>query len=112
MRVLSILTHDSATMRQPTQEDFEKMGRFIEELRSKGVLVDTGGVMPGSLEVRVARKNGKDTITDGPFTESKELVGGFALFEVANKDEALEWTRRFLDLVGDATCELHEVSSA
>ena len=99
-------------MKQPTQEDFERMGRFIEEMKSEGVLIDTGGAMPGSLELRYSRKNGKDTVTDGPFAESKEVVGGFALFEVANREEALHWTRRFLDLVGDATCELHEVSAA
>ncbi len=111
MRLLSILTHNPATMKQPQQEDFEKMGALIGEMKAQGVLVDTGGVIPGSVEFKVARKNGKDTVTDGPFTESKELVGGFALFEVSNRDEALEWIRRFLDLVGDATCEIHEVSS-
>jgi hypothetical protein len=112
MRILSILKHDPTAMRQPSQDDFERMGRLIEEFRAKGVLVDTGGVMPNAVEFRVSRKNGKDSITDGPFTESKEVIGGFALFEVSGKDEALELTRQFLDLVGDATCELHEVSSA
>ncbi|HKU67738.1 MAG TPA: YciI family protein [Candidatus Baltobacteraceae bacterium] len=112
MRILSIMTHDPATMKQPTQDDFEKMSRLIDEWREKGYLVDTGGAMPGSLEIRVSRKNGKDTITDGPFAEAKEVVGGFALLEVSSKEEALELTRRFLDLIGDATCELHEVSSA
>lgn len=112
MRILSILTHDLATMRQPGPEDFERMGRLIAEMKAKGALIDTGGAMDGSLELRVARRNGKDTITDGPFAESKEVVGGFALLEVADRDEAIEWTRRFLDLVGDASCELHEVSSA
>lgn len=112
MRILSILTHNPETMRQPGPEDFEKMGRLIDEMKQNGVLIDTGGVMPGAIDFRVSRKNGKDTITDGPFTESKEVVGGFALFEVSSKEEALEWIRRFLDLVGDATCELHEVSTA
>lgn len=86
------------------------MARLIAEMKSKGILIDTGGVMDNSLELRYTRKNGKDTVTDGPFTETKEVIGGFALMEVANRDEALEWTRRFLDLVGDATCELHEVT--
>lgn len=99
-------------MRHPTQEDFETMGAFISEMKAKGVLIDTGGALPGSLECRVARKNGKDTVTDGPFAESKEVVGGFALMEVADREEAILWTHRFLDLVGDATCEMHEVSSA
>ena len=112
MRVLSIMTLDPSSKRPPTQEDMQRMGTFIAELKAKGALIDTGGALPGSLEVRVARKDGRDTITDGPFTESKEVVGGYALFEVSGRDEALALTRRFLDLVGDATCELHEVSSA
>ena len=113
MRVLSILTHDaSKPMPQPTPQDFQRMGALIDEMKGKGVLIDTGGTMGGSFEMRYSRKNGKDTVTDGPFTESKEVVGGFALFEVADREEAIAWTRRFLDLIGDATCELHEVSSA
>ncbi len=112
MRVLSIMTLDPTSMKPPTQEQMERMGAFIAELKAKGALVDTGGATSGSLETRVARKNGRDTITDGPFAEAKEVVAGFALFEVSGLDEALELTRRFLDLVGDATCELHEVTSA
>jgi hypothetical protein len=88
------------------------MGELIAELKSKGVLIDTGGAMDGSLELRYARKNGKDTVTDGPFTEAKEVVGGFALFEVTDREHALALTRRFLDVAGDGTCELHEVTSA
>jgi hypothetical protein len=88
------------------------MTSFIDELRAKGSLVDTGGALDGSLELRMMRRNGRDTIVDGPFAESKEVVGGYALFEVTDRDEAIELTRRFLDLVGDGTCELHEVTSA
>ncbi len=111
MRILSVFTMDAATMQPPSQEKIERMGQLIEEMRSKGALVDTGGVMPGSLELKVERKNGNCAVTDGPFTESKEIVGGFALLEVSGKEEAIEWTRRFLDVAGDATCHLHEVST-
>lgn len=89
----------------------EKMDAFVTELRSKGVLIDTGGRMPDHLEMVVSRKNGKTTITDGPFSESKEIVGGYALMEFQNRDEAIAITNRFLDIVGDATCHLHEVES-
>jgi hypothetical protein len=112
MRVLSIMKLDPASIKQPSQEDIQKMDVLIEEWRAKGWLIDTGGVWPGSLEFRMTRKNGKDTITDGPFTESKEVVGGFALLEVADRDEAIALTRRFFDIAGDATCELHEVNPA
>jgi hypothetical protein len=66
--------------------------------------------MPGSLEMKIARRGGTYTVTDGPFAEAKEVVGGFAPLEVSGRDEAIALTRRFLDLVGDATCQLHEVS--
>lgn len=97
MRILSVFTMDAASMQPPSQEKIDRMGQLIEEMRSKGALVDTGGVMPGSLELKVERKNGNCAVTDGPFTESKE--------------EAIEWTRRFLDVAGEATCHLHEVST-
>lgn len=111
MKILSILMHDPAAMPQPGPEDFAKMGALVGEMQSKGVLIDTGGRIPNALQMTVARKQGKDTVTDGPFAEAKEVVGGFALLEVADRDEALLWTRRFLDLVGDGTCILHEVTS-
>jgi hypothetical protein len=88
------------------------MGALIEDLRKKGNLIETGGAMDGMLELKYERKNGKTTVTDGPFAEAKEVVGGFALLEVADRDEALELTRQFLDVAGDGTCYLHEVSVA
>jgi hypothetical protein len=110
VRILSIWTFDPQAKQPPTQADMEKMGALIGEMQRNGILIDTGGAMPGALELRYARKNGKDTVTDGPFTEAKEVVGGFALMEVPDREKAIEWTRRFLDVAGDGTCELHEVS--
>ena len=113
MRILSVMTlAASDASKPPTQEEMEKMGSFAAELRSSGVLIDTGGRIPNMLELTVARKNGKTTITDGPFTEAKEVVGGFALLEVKDRDDAIALTNRFLDLVGNATCHLHEVDMA
>lgn len=112
MRVLSIMTIDPVSMKPPTQEQIERMGALIDDFKKRGALIDTGGVMPGQLEMRVSKKNGKVSVVDGPFTEAKEIVGGYALFEVSGRDEALELTQQFLELVGDATCELHEVSVA
>lgn len=111
MKVLSILTHDASRQSGPTPQDYEKMGQFVEECKRKGVLIDTGGRMPNQFELIVSRKNGKTTITDGPFTEGKEVVGGYALMEVKDRDDLIAWTNRFLDLVGDATCHIHEVES-
>jgi hypothetical protein len=113
MKILSILTHaSSAASGPPTQEEMENMGALIAEMRGSGVLIDTGGRMPNMLELTIARKNGKTTVTDGPFTEAKEIVGGYALLEVKDRDEAIALTNRFLDLVGNGTCHLHEVESA
>jgi len=113
MRILSIFTFDPSTKSgPPSQEDMERMGELINEMRSNGVLIDTGGAMDGQLELIVSRKNGNTAVTDGPFTEAKEVVGGYALLEVKGRDDAIVWANRFLDLVGDATCHLHEVSVA
>src|SRR6202011_5180025 len=80
VKILSILmTNPAAAATPPTEAEMERMGAFITELRSKGVLVDTGGRMPGMLELTMARRNGQTTVTDGPFAEAKEVVGGFAM---------------------------------
>jgi len=112
MKVLSVMTHDpTAASGPPTQEEMENMGALIAEMRGSGVLIDTGGRMPNMLELTVVRKNGKTTITDGPFTEAKEVVGGYALLEVKDRDDAIALTNRFLDVIGGGTCHLHEVES-
>ena len=68
-----------------------------QEAAAAGVLVDTGGLMPSAMSARARVQGGKLTITDGPFTESKEVIGGYACYDVASKEEAIFWTRRFMD---------------
>jgi hypothetical protein len=87
----------------------EQMGKFIEDATKAGVLVATGGLGPFSEATRVIRSNGKFTVVDGPFTEAKELVGGWALMEVRDKDEVIEWTKRFLDIAGDGESTIRPV---
>jgi len=96
-------------MTPPRPETFAKMDQLIKHWRSKGILIQTGGRMPEMLEMIIARKGGKSAITDGPFTESKEMVGGFALYNVKDRAEVTELTNQFLDLVGGGTVELYEV---
>jgi hypothetical protein len=91
----------SAPMSPPDPELMAEMGKFVEEATKAGVLLATGGVGPLNDAVRVTRTDGKFTVVDGPFTEAKELVGGWALMECRDKDEAIEWTKRFLDIAGD-----------
>lgn len=112
MRVLSVMMLDASTMHgTPSQEEMQKMGAFIEELKQNGTLIDTGGRDAEMLEMSITRKDGHTSTTDGPFAESKELVGGYALLEVRDREEAIAVSKRFLDLVGDATLHIHEVSA-
>jgi len=110
MKFISIFTLDPSTARPPDESMYAAMGALIEELKSTGQMIDTGGVAPTGVSMRVRRSDGKITVTDGPFTESKEVVGGFALLNVQSKDEAIACTQRFLDLVGSGTCQLHELA--
>jgi len=88
------------------------MVRLIEEGLKAGWLLGTEGCLPSELGARVRRTGGEITVTDGPFAESKEVVGGFALLEVQSKAEAVELTRRFLSVSGDGECELRQLYEA
>ncbi|HEU5183248.1 MAG TPA: YciI family protein [Gemmatimonadaceae bacterium] len=96
--------------RPPNQETFEKMGRLIEEMTTAGVLIATEGCLPSQHGARVRYSGGKFTVTDGPFTESKELVAGFALLEVKSREEAIEWTKRFLEVAGEGESEVRRIA--
>ncbi len=110
MKFISIFTVDPTTAGPPDEKMYAAMGALIQELTASGQMIDTGGVAPTGTSMRVRRAEGRISVTDGPFTESKEVVGGFALLNVQSKDEAIACTRRFLDLVGNGTCQLHEIA--
>jgi hypothetical protein len=76
----------------------EAIGKLGEEATAAGVMVETGGLAPSALGARARLRGGKVTVTDGPFTEAKEVIGGYAVYDVASKEEALAWTQKFLDL--------------
>ncbi len=78
----------------PTEELLAEMGRYNEELAGAGVLLDLSGLQPTSKGARVRFSGGRPTVTDGPFTEAKELVAGYWLIQVKSKDEAIEWATR------------------
>ncbi|MBV9094924.1 MAG: transcriptional regulator [Streptosporangiaceae bacterium] len=110
MRFLGYTLADPAIpIPPPTQEDMAKMGAFIEEATKAGVLVATGGLGPPSEAVKVSYRDGEFTVLDGPFTEAKELVGGWALLECRDKAEAIEWTKRFLSVAGDGESTIRPV---
>ncbi|SDD30414.1 YciI family protein [Paraburkholderia lycopersici] len=76
-------------------EMFAEMASYHEALAKAGVLLDASGLQPSSRGFRVRYRDGKPTIVDGPFTETKELIAGYTLIQVRSRDEALEWARRF-----------------
>ena len=93
----------------PTQEEMAAMGKLIEEGMKAGWLVATEGCLPTALGARVRRTDAKLTVTDGPFTEAKEQVGGFAILRTNSKAEAIELARQFLAVVGEGECELRQI---
>lgn len=108
MRFLSIYKTREAVA-PPRPEEMAEMGKLIQEMSSAGVLLATEGCLPTAKGARVRRSGEKMTVTDGPFTESKEVVAGFALLEAKSKQEAIELTKRFLSVAGDGECEIREV---
>jgi hypothetical protein len=113
MRFLSMIRIDETTGQVPSEHLMADMGRLMEELTREGKLVSTAGLRPTSEGVRVRlHRGGKLSVTDGPFTETKEVIGGYALLEAQSKDEAVELTRRFLKVHGtewDVECEVRQL---
>ena len=110
MRFLCI--HKGAESGPPSQQMMDDMGKLIGEMASAGVLLATEGCLPSGFGARVRRSNGKVTVTDGPFAETTEVIGGFALIQVTSKHEAIEWTKRFIGIVGDGESEIRQLHEA
>ena len=85
----------------PPAEAVEKMMKFNEELTKAGALISLDGLQPNSKGARVAFKGGKPTVTDGPFIEAKEVIGGYWMIQVKSKQDAVEWARRCPAADGD-----------
>jgi len=88
------------------------MGQLVEEGMKAGFLLATEGCLPSALGARVRISSGKLRVTDGPFTEAKEVVGGFAILQANSKDEAIELAKNFLQAAGDGECELRQLFEA
>ena len=109
MRFISIFTHEP-TNRPPTEAEMARMGKLVEDGMKAGWLIATEGVNFSTTGVRVHKSTaGKVTVTDGPFAETKEVLGGYALLKAATKDEVVELTRNFLNVVGQGTCEIYQL---
>lgn len=95
MRVMILAKSTPATENASrSAEGFEPMARFHQELTDAGVLLASGALQPTSKAKRIRYERKRQTITDGPFTESKELIGGYWIWEVTSLDEAIEWLKR------------------
>jgi hypothetical protein len=112
MRFLGLYRPAAPEGTPPSQEHMADMGKLIEDMTKAGVLLATEGCLPSSKGARVRYSGGKFTVTDGPFTETKELVAGFALFQVKSKEEAIEWTKRFLKVAGEGESEIRQIYEA
>jgi len=96
----------------PSEQLMRDMGKLLEELTSKGQLISTAGLRPSAEGVRVRLRGGKLSTTDGPFTETKEVIGGYAILEAKSMQEAVELTHRFLRIHGeewDIECEVRQL---
>lgn len=85
----------------PPPELMTAMDKLTQEMTRAGILLDTGGLQPSSKGARVRVGGGRLTVTDGPFTEAKELIGGYAIVQARSKEEAIELGRRFMKLHAD-----------
>ncbi|HSY82082.1 MAG TPA: YciI family protein [Gemmatimonadaceae bacterium] len=94
----------------PKPEEMAAMGKLIEEMMKEGVLIATDGLQSSASGAIVRQTNGKITVTDGPFAETKELVAGYAIFNVKSKEHMIELTKRFLKVVGhDGVSEIRQM---
>jgi hypothetical protein len=90
----------------PSPQLMADMGSLIEEMTKAGVLLAADGVSHSENGALVRVSDGTTTVVDGPFTEAKEVIGGYALLEVRSKDEAIEWASRFAGVIGDTEVEI------
>src|SRR5512143_1429376 len=114
MRFMIIVkaTVDSEAGVMPEESLLAEMAAYHEELAKAGAVLDASGLQPSSKGWRIRYSGGKRTVIDGPFTEAKELIAGYTLIQVKSREEALEWTRRFPNPVGegaDAEIEVRQL---
>jgi hypothetical protein len=97
MRYMMIVKHKEG-QGMPPKELWDALGKLTEEAIKDGTLLGNGGLLPTAAGANVRLSGGRVTVTDGPFTEAKEVIGGYALFELKSKEEAVESARYFMEL--------------
>ncbi len=96
----------------PSAEEMARMTRLVEEGMKAGYLLAVEGCLPSAMGARVRQSQGTVSVTDGPFAEAKELVGGLAILQANSKAEAIELVRQFLMAAGDGECEVRQLYEA
>ena len=112
MRFLSMIRVDERAGQVPSEQLMEDMGKLMDEMTREGVLVRTAGLRPSAEGRRVRLRKGQISTIDGPFSETKEVIGGFAILEAPSMQAAVELTERFLRVHGDAweiECEVRQL---
>ena len=115
MRFLSMIRVNENCGLAASDRLMDDMGKLIEEMSEAGVLLETAGLRPTAEGVRIRLRHGKLSVTDGPFTESKEIIGGYAMIQAATREEAIDWTSRFLKIHGEEweiECEVRQVEES
>ncbi len=99
MKYLTLIRHSESYRQSPPPAALmQAMGQFVEKSRRNGTLVDTGGLLPSKEGARVRLAGGKITVTDGPFAETKEVIGGWAILQADSKAEAIRIATEFMEL--------------
>jgi len=112
MRFLSMIRINENSGQVPSEQLMHDMGKLIDDMTKNGVLIRTAGLRPTAEGTRVRQRRGTQSVVDGPFTETKEVIGGFAILEAKSMHEAIELTRRFLRVHGDEwdlECEVRQL---
>jgi hypothetical protein len=112
MRFLSMIRINENSGQVPSEQLMHDMGKLIDEMTKNGVLIRTAGLRPTAEGTRVRQRRGTQSVVDGPFTETKEVIGGFAILEAKSMHEAIELTKRFLRVHGDEwdlECEVRQI---
>ena len=103
------LGDDCSGFPPPTPELEAEMEKLIEDGKRAGVMIVTGGLAPSATTTRVTNSGGRVVVTDGPFSEAKEIIGGFAIIDVPTRADAVAWTERFLGIIGEGECRIREI---
>jgi hypothetical protein len=93
----------------PSQETIAALGRLVENANKAGEFIASEGLLPLSSGAQVRLSNGVLTVIDGPYAEAKEVVAGYAIFQLKSKEEAIEAAKRFLEICGDGEVEIRQM---